>query len=130
MPVQEGQYGLYFGGKTYIAYSANYCWTPDYCVALLEWDGVSDPATAAAWKKSDGCGLTQANGNFGTGHNSFFTSPDGSTTYITYHATSSAGGACDDRRYIMVQPITAREDGSPDFGVPQAFGTEYPEPSQ
>ncbi|KAK1985304.1 hypothetical protein LZ30DRAFT_686282 [Colletotrichum cereale] len=23
VPVQEGQYGLYFGGKTYIAYSAN-----------------------------------------------------------------------------------------------------------
>ncbi|KAL1649628.1 hypothetical protein SLS61_006284 [Didymella pomorum] len=129
VPVQEGQYALYFGGKTYIAYSANYCWTPDYCVALLEWDGVSDPATAAAWKKSDGCRLTQANGNFGTGHNSFFRSPDGSTTYITYHATSEAGGACDDRRYVMVQPISAREDGSPDFGVPQAFGSEYPEPS-
>lgn len=130
VPVQEGAYALYFGGKTYIAYSANYCWTPDYCVALLEWDGVSDPATAAAWKKLDGCRLTQANGNFGTGHNSFFTSPDGSTTYITYHATSVAAGACDDRRYVMVQPISAREDGSPDFGVAQAFGTEYPEPPQ
>ena len=129
VPVQEGQVGLYFGGKTYIAYSANYCWTPDYCVALLEWDGTSDPATPGAWTKSDGCLLSSANGNFGTGHNSFFQSPDGSETWITFHATSNSGGACDDSRYAMVQPLTANADGSPNFGVAQGFGYEWPEPS-
>lgn len=61
VPDQEGQSALYFGGMTYMSCSANYCWTPDYCIALLKWDDVSDPA------KADGCRLTQANGDFGTG---------------------------------------------------------------
>ena len=129
VPVQEGPAALYFGGRTYIAYSANYCWTPEYCVALLEWDGSTDPAQRAAWTKSNGCVLKSANGNYGTGHNSFFQSPDGSETWITFHATSKAGGACDDSRYAMVQPLTANDDGTPDFGVAQGFSFEWPEPS-
>ncbi|KAM5344411.1 hypothetical protein ACJ41O_012948 [Fusarium nematophilum] len=128
-PVQEGQFALYFGGKTYIAYSANYCWTPNYCVALLEWDGNTDPAKPAAWKKSNGCVLSSANGNYGTGHNSFFRSPDGKQTYITFHATSNKNGACDDTRYAMVQPLTANSDGSPNFGAVQGFSHQWAEPS-
>ncbi|KAH6972853.1 putative xylanase [Ilyonectria sp. MPI-CAGE-AT-0026] len=129
VPVHEGQVGLYFGNKTYIAYSANYCWTPEYCIALLEWDGTTDPALSGAWTKSDGCHLSSGNGNFGTGHNSFFTSPDGSETWITFHATSNSAGACDDSRYAMVQPLTANEDGSPNFGIAEGFSFEWPEPS-
>ncbi|KFA76568.1 hypothetical protein S40288_01592 [Stachybotrys chartarum IBT 40288] len=129
VPVQEGAAALYFGGRTYLAYSANYCWTPDYCVALLEWDGRTDPASPGAWTKSDGCVLSSANGNFGTGHNSFFTSPDGNQTWITFHATDVAGGACDDRRYAMTQPLTANPDGTPNFGVAEGFQFEWPEPS-
>ncbi|KAF5023544.1 hypothetical protein F66182_4411 [Fusarium sp. NRRL 66182] len=128
VPVQEGAHALYFNGKTYLTYSANYCWTPDYCVATLEWDGRTDPARAAAWKKSNGCKLKSANGNYGTGHNSFFVSPDGRTTYIVYHATSESGGACDDRRYVMAQPVTANSDGSPNFGTARPFSQQFPEP--
>ncbi|KAI8652726.1 hypothetical protein NW754_007612 [Fusarium falciforme] len=128
VPVQEGQNALYFGGKTYIAYSANYCWTPDYCVALLEWDGKTDPAKAAAWKKSNGCVLKSGNGSYGTGHNSFFRSPDGKDTWITFHATSNKNGACDDSRYAMVQPLTANADGTPNFGKVQAFSYQWAEP--
>ncbi|KAF4458596.1 Alpha-N-arabinofuranosidase 2 [Fusarium albosuccineum] len=128
-PVQEGQNALYFGGKTYIAYSANYCWTPDYCVALLEWDGKTDPAKAAAWKKSNGCVLKSGNGSYGTGHNSFFRSPNGQETWITFHATSNKNGACDDSRYAMVQPLTANADGSPNFGSVQAFSHQFNEPA-
>lgn len=130
VPVQEGAAALYFGGKTYIAYSANYCWTPDYCVATLEWNGSGDPAQAASWKKSNGCLLSSANGNYGTGHNSFFQSPDGSETWITFHATAEAGGACDDRRYAMVQPVTANADGSPNFGTAEGASFNWDEPSQ
>ncbi|KAK7221924.1 hypothetical protein V2G26_009927 [Clonostachys chloroleuca] len=129
VPVQEGPNALYFGGKTYIAYSANYCWTADYCVALLEWTG-GDPALASSWTKSNGCVLKSGNGNYGTGHNSFFTSPDGSETWITFHAASASTGACDDTRYAMVQPLTANSDGSPNFGAAQSFSYEWPEPSR
>ncbi|EWZ83360.1 hypothetical protein FOWG_13272 [Fusarium oxysporum f. sp. lycopersici MN25] len=129
-PVQEGPNALYFGGKTYISYSANYCWTPDYCVALLEWDGKTDPAKASAWKKSNGCVLKSANGSYGTGHNSFFQSPDGKQTFITFHATSNKNGACDDTRYAMTQPLTANADGTPNFGSVQPFSHQFAEPSK
>ena len=129
VPVQEGHNALYFGGKTYVAYSANFCWTPDYCVALLEWDGRTDPMNRAAWKKSNGCVLTSANGNYGTGHNSFFQSPDGTQTWTTFHATDIRTGACDDVRYAMVQPLTANADGSPNFGRVESFSRQWPEPS-
>jgi GH43 family beta-xylosidase len=127
-PVQEGQAGLYFGGKTYIAYSANYCWTADYCVALLEWNG-KDPMAPTSWTKSRGCSLTSGNGNFGTGHNSFFMSPDGNQTWITFHATANPNGACDNNRYAMIQPLTANADGTPNFGRPEGNNFQWDEPS-
>jgi len=127
-PVQEGANALYFGGKTYIAYSANYCWTPDYCVATLEWNGTGDPASASSWTKSNGCVLSSANGHYGTGHNSFFMSPDGTETWITFHATSNPNGACDDSRYALVQPLRANQNGTPNFGIAQGPSYNWPEP--
>ncbi|KAI1413519.1 glycoside hydrolase family 43 protein [Hypoxylon sp. FL1857] len=130
-PVNEGPAALYIQdtGKTYIAYSANYCWTPDYCIATLEWDGKTDPASATAWTKSAGCVFSGGvNGHYGTGHNSFFLSPDGSQTWNVYHATSNSKGACDDSRYTMVQVLGTKADGSPDFGTPVALSYDSAEP--
>ncbi|ORY56834.1 glycosyl hydrolase family 43 protein [Pseudomassariella vexata] len=128
-PVNEGPAALYFGGKTYISYSASYCWSPSYCLGLLTWDGSTAPTSASAWTKSSGCVLSSANGNYGTGHNSFFQSPDGSQTWIAYHATSNSAGACDDSRYTMVQLMGTHSDGSPNFGTPVALSHVYSEPS-
>ncbi|KAH7008943.1 glycosyl hydrolase [Ilyonectria destructans] len=113
VPVQEGPAALYFGGKTYIAYSANYCWTPDYCVTRLEWDGRTDQARPQAWKKSNG----------------FFMSTDGHETWVAFHATSNANSACDDSRYEMVQPLRANADGSPNFSTVQGSSYQWGEPS-
>lgn len=128
-PVNEGPVALYFGGKTYITYSASYCWTPNYCLGTLEWDGSSTPTSASAWTKSSKCVLSSANGNYGTGHNSFFSSPDGSQTWIAYHATTTSTGACDDSRYTMIQLLGTHSDGSPNFGTPVAWTHTYSEPS-
>lgn len=129
-PVNEGPAALYYdNGKTYVVYSANYCWTPDYCLATLEWDGTTDPLDPAAWTKSDGCLFSSANGNYGTGHNSFFRSPDGSQTWNAYHATSNSAGACNDSRYTLVQVVDTNSDGSPNFGTPVAFDYDAAEPS-
>jgi len=70
-PVQEGPVAMYHGGKTYIAYSASFCWTPNYSLGLLTWNGSGDPALSASWKKSDGPVFTNANGNYGPGHNGY-----------------------------------------------------------
>ncbi|KAL4862298.1 hypothetical protein BDV12DRAFT_46355 [Aspergillus spectabilis] len=127
-PVNEGPVALYFNGATHIIYSASYCWTPNYCLGRLTWDGVSDPRLASAWSKRNGCVFESANGNYGAGHNSFFLSPDGSQTWIAYHATTNAAGACDDSRYTMVQLVGSHSDGSPNLGAPVDWGHVYSEP--
>ncbi|KAL3477286.1 glycosyl hydrolase [Aspergillus californicus] len=127
-PVNEGPVALYYGGVTYIIYSASYCWTPEYCLGQLTWDGSTDPRTAAAWTKRNGCVFSSANGNYGSGHNSFFQSPDGSQTWIAYHATSNSAGACDDSRYTMIQLLGTHSNGSPNFGAPVAWSHVYSEP--
>lgn len=153
-PVNEGPNALYMNGVTYIGYSASYCWTQYYCLGLLTWvsvttktldviafsrtntyhelyiqDGTTDPTDSAAWTKADGCQLASANGNYGTGGPGFFQSPDGSETWITYHATSSSAGACDDTRYTMAQVI-GLTDEAPAFPLtaPES-GTSEAEPS-
>ncbi|KAB8227294.1 hypothetical protein ETB97_003199 [Aspergillus alliaceus] len=128
-PVNEGPAALYLNGKTHIAYSASYCWTSYYCVGLLTWDGTTNPTSKSAWSKHDGCLLSSGNGNYGTGHNSFFQSPDASQTWIAYHATTNSGGACDDSRYTMVQEITSGANGFPDLGKAVAWTVELGEPS-
>ncbi|KAE8146055.1 glycosyl hydrolase [Aspergillus avenaceus] len=128
-PVNEGPAALYMNGATYIAYSASYCWTSYYCVGLLTWDGTTKPTSKSAWSKHDGCLLSSANGNYGTGHNSFFQSPDSSETWIAYHATTSSSGACDDSRYTMIQKLPSGSNGVPDFGEAVAWTAEINEPS-
>lgn len=128
-PVNEGPAALYFNGQTMISYSASYCWDAGYCLGLLTWDGATSPASAAAWTKSDGCVLSSGNGNYGTGHNSFFSGSVGTDWWIAYHATDNPEGACDDSRYTMIQEIGTASDGGPDFGTPVSFTVDLGEPA-
>lgn len=66
-PVNEGPAAMYHGGKTYLSFSANFCWTSSYDLGLLTWNG-GDPTLAASWVKS-GPYLQSANSNYGCGHN-------------------------------------------------------------
>jgi GH43 family beta-xylosidase len=68
-PVNEGPVAMYYGGKTYLAYSASDCWTASYSLGLLTWNG-GDPTQASSWAKT-GPFLTSANGNYGAGHNGY-----------------------------------------------------------
>jgi GH43 family beta-xylosidase len=128
-PVNEAPAALYFGGTTYIYYSASYCWTANYCFGLLTWDGSTDPTDSSAWSKNDGCVSSSANGNYRIGSNGFFQSPDASQTWIVYHATEYTSGARNDSRYTMVQLLCTHSDGSPNFGSPVAWTHAYSEPS-
>jgi GH43 family beta-xylosidase len=67
-PVMEGPAAMYYGDKTYLAYSASYCWTAQYSLGLLTWNGSGDPSLSASWAKS-GPVFTSANSNYGPGHN-------------------------------------------------------------
>ncbi|KAG9049646.1 hypothetical protein FS837_009617 [Tulasnella sp. UAMH 9824] len=74
-PVNEGPQALYKNGTIYLTFSASYCWTSSYSLGLLKYNG-GTVTSASSWTKS-GPVFTSANGNYGPGHNGFFTSPDG-----------------------------------------------------
>ncbi|KAG8969939.1 hypothetical protein FRC05_000790 [Tulasnella sp. 425] len=127
-PVNEGPQALYKNGAIYLTYSASFCWTSSYSLGLLKYNG-GTVTSASSWTKS-GPVFTSANGHYGPGHNGFFNSPDGQTTYLVYHATSNPNGACDGTRYTLIQPLYFHTDGvSPIWGVPRALTDNIPEPA-
>ncbi|KAG9017218.1 hypothetical protein FRB90_001328 [Tulasnella sp. 427] len=127
-PVNEGPQALYKNGAIYLTYSASYCWTASYSLGLLKYNG-GTVTSSSSWTKS-GPVFTSANGNYGPGHNGFFTSPDGGTTYLVYHATSNSAGACDGSRYTLIQPLYFHTDGvTPIWGVPRALSDNIPAPT-
>ncbi|THV80376.1 Arabinanase/levansucrase/invertase [Aureobasidium pullulans] len=127
-PVNEGPAALYHGGKTFLTYSASYCWTSSYQLGLLTYKGSGDPTLSASWTKS-GPVFSSANGNYGTGHNGFFNSPDGKEVWNVYHATANSAGACDGNRYTEAQRVDWNSDGSPNFGKAVKLGTTLNGPS-
>jgi len=127
-PVNEGAAPLYRGNRTFLTYSASDCWTDSYQLGLLAYRGAGDPMLAASWVKS-GPVFSSANGNYGTGHNGFFTSPDGTEVWNVYHATTARSGACDGNRYTAAKKVGWNADGSPDFGRADAAGTVLVGPS-
>lgn len=86
-PVQEGPAAMYHGGKTYLTYSASYCWTTSYQLGLLTWDGSGDPTASGSWKKT-GPVFKSANGNYGTGHNGCVSLP------YAFFPPPRSGGVC------------------------------------
>lgn len=125
--VNEGPAAMYHGGNTYLTFSASYCWTPSYALGLLTYIS-GDPTEASSWEKT-GPVFSSANGQFGTGHNSFFLSPDESQIWNVYHSTPGANGNCGANRYSNARVVDFNADGSPNFGQAPAFGTVLPGPS-
>ncbi|MCA9914354.1 MAG: family 43 glycosylhydrolase, partial [Anaerolineae bacterium] len=119
--VNEGPVALWNGDQLFIIYSASHCAVADYKLGMLTYNG-GDPLSASSWEKNPEPVFQQSpeNGVFGTGHNGFFTSPDGTENWIVYHANDSASGGCDDGRTTRVQRFTWNEDGTPNFGEPVA----------
>ncbi|MFC5213335.1 family 43 glycosylhydrolase [Streptomyces coerulescens] len=129
-PVNEGPEPLYRGGRTFLTYSASSCQTADYKLGQLELTG-TDPLSPASWtkKQTPVFRRSDANGVYGPGHNGFFTSPDGTESWIVYHANSAANGGCGNGRTTRAQEFTWNTDGTPNFGTPVALGTTLPGPS-
>lgn len=126
--VNEGPSVLVRDGKVFVTYSGSGCWTPDYALGLLTADASADLMDPASWTKSrepifhggDDAGI------YGTGHNSFFTSPDGTQTWLVYHAVTTPDGSCGSDREVYAQPITFGPDGAPQLGVPQTGTVPLP----
>ncbi|KAK7224165.1 hypothetical protein V2G26_012168 [Clonostachys chloroleuca] len=123
----EGPYALYHGKDIWLSYSGSDCSAPQYALGLLHYNG-GDPLKASSWEKTWPV-LSSANGHYGTGHNSFFSSPDGTEIWNLFHATSNPKGHCGVNRYTMAQKVTFDAQNNPIFGEPLSNETEIPPPS-
>jgi GH43 family beta-xylosidase len=129
--VNEGPQFLSRGEKLFIVYSASGCWTEQYALGLLSAHTGSNLLDSTSWKKHPEPVFTAApeNGVYAPGHNSFFTSPDGTENWILYHANSAAGQGCGKNRSPRAQRFLWKEDDTPDFGRPLKPGVPVPAPA-
>lgn len=123
--VNEGAAVLKRNGRIYMTYSAS-ATDHNYAMGLLTADEDSDLLNPDSWMKSPSpvFATSEANGQYGPGHNSFTVSEDGSQDILVYHARSYkeivGDPLYDPNRHTRVQIFQWTEDGMPDFGVPRA----------
>ncbi|OXS61721.1 alpha-N-arabinofuranosidase [Cohnella sp. CIP 111063] len=128
--IHEGQSILQKDGRTFIVYSGAGSWTPFYSLGLLTLEPGADPLSAANWRKSEAplMAMDEEAGVYGPGHNSFVASPDGTETWIVYHATSGISDGWNNRK-ARAQRVVWRDDGLPEFGKPLSLETAIGVPS-
>jgi GH43 family beta-xylosidase len=123
--VNEGPAVLQRHGKLIVSYSAS-ATDANYCMGLLWAEASADPLDANAWHKAPQPVLASANGQFGPGHNSFCSTPDGQVDLLVYHARNYAeiegDPLHDPNRHARVQPFGWQANGLPDFGSPVPDG--------
>ncbi|KAI4162441.1 MAG: hypothetical protein LQ342_003856 [Letrouitia transgressa] len=129
--LNEAPHPLYHEDKVYMTFSASNCNNANYALGLLTWAG-GDPLEKGSWKKSPEPVLRQANGNYATGHNSIFLSPDGTETWNVFHGNTAHpdGKLCDPSRYTMAERVYFNTTGEvPRFEQPQALSKVQTAPS-
>jgi GH43 family beta-xylosidase len=130
--VNEGPAVLIRNGRVFLTYSAS-ATDANYCMGLLTADEGADLLDRASWTKSPRpvFATWTVAGQYGPGHNSFTTTPDGATDILIYHARNYGrieGEALrDPNRHTRAQVLCWNADGTPNFGTPVPDGP-LPEP--
>jgi GH43 family beta-xylosidase len=125
--VNEGPAVLIRNGRVFLTYSAS-ATDANYCMGLLSADEDADLLDPASWTKSPRpvFATWTVNGQYGPGHNSFTTTPDGATDLLVYHARNYGpieGEALrDPNRHTRAQILPWNPDGTPNFGTPVPDG--------
>jgi len=119
-------------GHLFLSYSGSACWSDSYAIGLLTARAGSDPLDAAAWVKAKRPILaTDVHQSvYAPGHNGFFDSPDGSETWIVYHANPGADMQCTSRRSPRIQRVYWNADGEPWIGTPAGPGVVLAAPAR
>jgi len=123
--VNEAPAVLVKNGRVFLTYSAS-ATDANYAMGMLTARDDADLLDAASWTKSPQPVFTSSDANrqWGPGHNSFTTTPDGKTDVLVYHARNYrdivGDPLRDPNRNTRAQAIRWRLDGTPDFGVPVA----------
>jgi GH43 family beta-xylosidase len=118
-------------GDLFLTYSAGACWSDDYALGLLRAPAGSDPLSPGVWSKSQQPVLKTSveNGVYATGHNGFFTSPDGREHWIVFHANPGPDMKCTSKRAPHAQRFEFDAGGAPVFGAPADPRKPLAEPS-
>jgi GH43 family beta-xylosidase len=125
--VNEAPAVLIRNGRIFITFSAS-ATDANYCIGLLTADASANLLDRSSWKKSPRPVFTSsdANGQYGPGHNSFTIAEDGKTDVLVYHARNykeiKGEPLHDPNRHTRVQVLTWNQDGTPSFGVPVKDG--------
>lgn len=128
--VREGPVALRRNGKIFLVYSICDTGKPDYKVGMLVADENADLMNPHSWtqhpepifSRNDDAGV------YGPGHNGFFHSPDGSETWIIYHAKAESRYTYEGRS-PRAQKIAWDENGIPRLGRPLSLDTDILVPS-
>ena len=129
--VNEAPSVLIKNGRVWLSYSAS-ATDANYCLGLLSAPEDSDLLRADSWTKSREPVFKSdvAANQFGPGHNSFTTTPDGKTDILVYHSRTyeqiKGSPLNNPDRATRAQVIRWRTDGSPDFGTPVPDGAYAP----
>lgn len=128
--VREGPTAVTHEGRTFLTYSTCDTGKPDYAIYQISIPETADPMVPANWTRHPDPLLRRndATGVWGPGHHSFFTSPDGSQTWIAYHAKNTSAYTYS-WRTTRAQPVSWNADGTPSVGPALAQGATQPLPS-
>ncbi|WP_438434808.1 family 43 glycosylhydrolase [Gorillibacterium sp. sgz500922] len=111
----EGPYPLVTGDTVYLTYSGGSASGQTYAVGMLEARIGDDLLDPGHWRKASTPVLStySAPGEYGPGHNGFFTDRDG-TVMITYHAETQATGG---PRSTAMRRVHFNRRGEPVFDL-------------
>jgi len=122
-PVNEGGFVIENAGRTFLIFSASSTFTPDYCLGIMGIDFGQDPLVPSNWwNDKDECVFWRNDEDsvFGTGHASFVKSPDGTETWMFYHAVDHVDDLGGFRR-TRIQKLDWNPDNAPRFPRPNAI---------
>ncbi len=125
--VNEGPAIIKKNGRIFMTFSAS-ATDSNYCMGLLTASENSNLLDPNSWYKSPEP-VFQTNtstSQYGPGHNSFTTSPDGKADIMIYHARNyrniTGDPLYDPNRHTRAQIVNWNADGTPNFGIPVADG--------
>ena len=128
-PLNEGAFFVKKGKRLFIIYSANGCWSDDYCLGVLEYTG-GEICDANNWIKHEKPLFVKGNGIYGVGHASFFYSPDGTELWCAYHCLLHSNPTLQEMdRHTCIQKISFDENDYPVMGQPVSINTSLKSPS-
>lgn len=128
--LNEGPYFIYNNNVSYLVYSASSTFLPDYALGLMSIPFDKDPMNPSNWDYGENAPVFWRNDDedvYTTGHASFTVSPDGTETWMVYHATDSKE-VINGNRVARIEKIDWSENG-PVFPRPHGFNTDQPVPS-